>query len=178
MTDAEFADLETAGGTAQLRYTRTFRHPPEKVWRALTEPEHLREWFPTDIEGERATGARLRFVFRQNEGPDFDGEMIRYDPPSVLEIRWGDDVLRFELEPDGPGGSGTRMTFTDTFPEFGKAARDAAGWHVCLAALAAHIDGSPDAGKLRSQWKDVHEVYVERFPAEAATIGPPGGAPG
>jgi uncharacterized protein YndB with AHSA1/START domain len=178
MTEASYADLETAGGTAQLRFTRTFHHPPEKVWRALTEPEHIREWFPSDIEGERAAGAPLRFVFRENEGPVIEGEMLVWDPPSVLEMRWGDDLLRFELEPDGPDGTGTRMTFVNTFPEIGKAARDAAGWHSCLAALDADLDGRAEASNLRSGWKEAHDVYVERFPAEAATIGPPAGAPG
>src|SRR3954453_11161504 len=161
MTDASYADLETDGGRAQLRYTRTFHHPPEKVWRALTEPDHIREWFPSDIEGERAAGAKLRFVFREGEGPVIEGEMLAYDPPSLLEMRWGDDVLRFELEPDGPDGSGTRLTFFDTFPEVGKAARDAAGWHACLAALEADLDGQPGAGDMRSGGKQAHDVYPQ-----------------
>ncbi len=29
-----------------LILVRELRHPPEKVWRALTEPAHLREWAP------------------------------------------------------------------------------------------------------------------------------------
>jgi len=45
--------LEQAGDRWQLHFTRRLPHPPEKVWRALTEPEHLKEWFPNDIEGER-----------------------------------------------------------------------------------------------------------------------------
>ncbi|WP_432420569.1 SRPBCC domain-containing protein [Nocardia carnea] len=36
-------------------------HPPAKVWRALTESEHLRHWFPADILGERRAGAEVRF---------------------------------------------------------------------------------------------------------------------
>jgi hypothetical protein len=48
------------------------------VWRALTELEHLAAWFPTDIEGERAPGAELRFVFRNGEGPTIAGKMITF----------------------------------------------------------------------------------------------------
>ena len=50
-------------GRSQLRFTRALAHPPEKVWAAITEPEHLAHWFPTTIDGERAAGAPLRFTF-------------------------------------------------------------------------------------------------------------------
>ncbi len=95
-------------------------------------------WFPADIEGERAAGAALRFLFRNGEAPDGDGEMLVYDPPSVLEFRWDDEQLRFELEPQ-PDGAGTVLTFVNTFDELGKAARDAAGWHVCLEFLGYQL---------------------------------------
>jgi uncharacterized protein YndB with AHSA1/START domain len=154
------------GGRWQLRFERTLPHPPEKVWRALTEPEHLEHWFPTTIEGERAAGAPLRFSFRNDEAPAFEGEMLRYEPPSVLELRWGEDVLRLELRPEGDG---TVLTLLDTLDDRGKGARDAAGWHVCLDNLAAHLRGE----EAQTAWQDVHADYVERFGPEAARIGPP-----
>jgi uncharacterized protein YndB with AHSA1/START domain len=52
----------------QLRFTRTLSHPVEKVWRAITEPEHLAHWFPTTIDGERSAGAPLRFAFPGGSG--------------------------------------------------------------------------------------------------------------
>jgi len=124
-----------ADGRYQLRFERRLAHPVDKVWRAITEREHLRAWFPGDLEGERVAGARLRFL---HEGPPIDGQMIVFDPPSVMELRWGDnEVLRFELRRDGYG---TRLTFLNVFDQVGKAARDAAGWHACLDALAYHLD--------------------------------------
>ncbi|UMG93452.1 SRPBCC domain-containing protein [Nocardioides sp. TF02-7] len=39
------------GDRVGLRFERRLAHPPEKVWRALTESEHLRHWFPADIVG-------------------------------------------------------------------------------------------------------------------------------
>jgi uncharacterized protein YndB with AHSA1/START domain len=163
--------LEQVDGRWRLEFTRRLPHPPEKVWPALTEPEHLAAWFPTTIEGERAAGAALRFTFPHGEAPPFDGEIITYDPPSVLEYRWGPDTLRFELRPDGDG---SMLTLLDTIDEHGKAARDAAGWHVCLDLLANHLAGeaSPD---LRTRWKPLHDSYVARFGPEASTIGPPEG---
>src|SRR3954452_6559997 len=131
--------LEQAGDRWEVRFTRTLPHPPEKVWRALTEPEHLKAWFPSTIDGERTAGAKLAFHFEQPEVDAMDGEMLVYEPPSKLEFMWGEDMLTFTLEPDG---GGTVLTLVDTIVELGKAARDAAGWHEKLDVLAAHLDGN------------------------------------
>jgi uncharacterized protein YndB with AHSA1/START domain len=161
--------LERGGERLQLRYERRLAHGPEKVWRALTEPEHISAWFPTDIVGERAAGAELTFPFREGEGPTMTGRMVAFDPPEVLEILWGEEVLRFELAPDGDG---TVLTLAVTFDELGKAARDGAGWHACLDALAADLSGE-NAGGPEDRWRAVRKEYVDRFGPDASTIGPP-----
>jgi uncharacterized protein YndB with AHSA1/START domain len=162
--------LEQSGERWRLRFDRRLPHPPEKVWRALTQPEHLAVWFPFDIEGPRQTGASLRFVFRHGEGPSFEGSMVLYEPPSTLELSWPGETLRFELRPDGVG---TRLTLLNTFDELGKAARDAAGWHVCLDALAYRLDERTPPASPSERWSQIHPSYVKRFGAEASTIGPP-----
>jgi uncharacterized protein YndB with AHSA1/START domain len=166
-----YGQLEEDGGRWRLRFERELPHPPEKVWQALTEPEHLSAWFPTDIEGERASGAPLRFKFRNGEGPTIDGQMVVYDPPRILELSWGDEeTLRFELE---SAGGGTLLTFVNTMGQLGKAARDAAGWHASLDLLASHLDGQSPPLDPRERWSQVHKAYVERFGPEASAIGPP-----
>ena len=165
-----YAELQEIG---RLRFTRRLPHPPEKVWAAITEPGHLDAWFPTTIDGERRAGAPLRFEFRNGEGPGFDGRMIAFSPYHLIEFDWGPDRLRIELEPDGDG---TVLTLIDTFPEYGKAARDAAGWHVCLARLAGRLDtgGAVDG----PDWKPLNAEYVARFGPKASTVGPPAGTNG
>ncbi len=163
---------QTDDGRWQLRFTRTLHHPQALVWRAITEPEHLAAWFPTTIEGERAAGAPLRFSFPGGEADPFDGEMIAYDPPRAIELRWGTDIVRIELRPDGDG---TELTLLDTLDERGKAARDAAGWHTCLDALEAGLRGEPDARAAMGDWSEVRSHYALTFGPEAATIGPPPG---
>lgn len=158
-------------GRWQLRFKRTLAHPQSKVWRAITETDHLARWFPTTIEGERAAGAPLRFAFPGGQAPPFDGEMLAFEPESVIEIRWGPDVVRIELQ---PLPEGTELTLLDTLEARGKAARDGAGWHTCLDALEAALDGEPEARDQLDDWGDVHRRYVESFGPEAATIGPPG----
>src|ERR1700743_3424250 len=167
MDDAELGTLTRQGDRWMLTFTRRLAHPREKVWRAVTEPEHLAVWFPQEIVGERRAGAPLRFV--SPAGDAFDGQLLVFDPPSVLEFTWGPDLLRFELAADGPG---TLLTLTDTFGDLGRAARDAAGWQECLDRLADELDGAAPLEWGRT-WSDVHPVYVSTLGPEAATIGPP-----
>ncbi len=167
--------LDIVGGRPQLRFRRQLGHAPEKVWRAITEPEHVAAWFPQRIVGEWRPGATLRFV---GDGGTFEGEVLACEPPSLLEFRWGPDVIRLEV---APTDTGCFLTLIDTLEEHGKAARDAAGWHVCLDALGLHLDGDRHDGggdrpppTLAQRWAEVHPGYVERFGRAAATIGPPG----
>lgn len=163
---------QTAAGPC-LRFTRQLSHPPEKVWRALTEPEHLAAWFPDTIVIERwEVGAPLRFENAPVPGGSFDGEVLAYEPPRLVEFRWGTDVIRLELEPDGDG---TKLTLLDTLDELGKAARDGAGWHVCLDQLEHHLDGTTPPCSASERWRELHPSYIERLGPEAATIGPPEG---
>jgi uncharacterized protein YndB with AHSA1/START domain len=165
---ARFGTLDTDGGSHRLTFVRRLRQPPAVVWAALTEPEQLEAWFPTRIDGRREAGAALRFVFRNGEGATTDGSLLVWDPPRVLALQWGGETLRFELRPlDG----GTELTFTDTFTELGKAARDGAGWHVCLDLLERAVDGEGTA--TAAPWPQVHPHYVAAFGPQAATIGPP-----
>ena len=163
--------LEQAGDHWQLRFRRELAHPAEKVWRALTEPEHLKAWFPDHIHVDGwEVGARLEFSSDYDGIEPFDGEVLAFEPPSLLEFRWGTDTIRFDVE---PRGDSCVLTLTDTIDELGKAARDAAGWHACLDALEAALDGSAEEGPSEERWAEVHPGYVEEFGPDAATVGPP-----
>ena len=171
----DLGELERRDGTLQLRFVRRLAQTPDQVFNALTQPEHLRAWFPTDIIGERTTGAPLKFEFRDGEGPPIEGTLLAYDPPNLVEYQWGDDeTLRFELTPDGDG---TVLTFVNTFAELGKAARDAAGWHTCLDLLGHDLAGTKPPWEQPARWKQVHPRYVATLGPDASTIGPPDSKP-
>jgi hypothetical protein len=89
-----------------------------------------------------------------------------------MEFLWGEDVLRFELQPDG---AGTVLTLIDTLDELGKAARDAAGWHTKLDVLEYHLRGEQAPPEVENRWEEYEADYAERFGPEATTIGPPEG---
>jgi uncharacterized protein YndB with AHSA1/START domain len=163
--------LEEVGDGWRLRFTRRLAHSPETLWRAITEAEHLKAWFPDEIEGNFEPGGVVRFVSPYRPNSVFEGEIIEFDPPSVLEFRWDtNETLRFEIRPEG---TGSVLTFLDTFDELGKAARDGAGWHACLDALGYDLDGATPPRDPGAHWNDLHRGYVERLGPEAATIGPP-----
>jgi uncharacterized protein YndB with AHSA1/START domain len=156
--------LESAGARWRLRFTRQLRHSPQTVWRAIVDPHQRDVWFPQRIEGELRVGAPLKFVSGYG---DFDGEVLAFEPPRLLEFSWGTDTIRLEVSPHGDGSV---LTLLDTFDEQGKAARDAAGWHVCLDALERELDGLSTPGE---GWQTLNAAYVADFGPEASTIGPP-----
>jgi uncharacterized protein YndB with AHSA1/START domain len=168
-------ELERRGDQWRLRFTRELAYPAEKVWRAVTEPAHLDAWFPQRIVGEWRVGAPLKFESRRGEFPPFDGEVLACEPPSLLEFRWGTDVIRFEIAPNAEPATGCTFRLSDVF---GEAARDAAGWHTCLDFLAHHLTGTAPGWTTGERWNEVHPGYVERFGPAAATLGPPEPATG
>lgn len=63
------------------------------------------------------------------------------------------------------------LSLTHSFEDRFKAARDAAGWHLCLDALAATLDSQARAP---SDWRGLNADYERRFgiPHEQATPPP------
>ena len=165
-----YGELGSDGQRTVLSFTRRLPHAPSKVWRALTEDEHLEAWFPTTIEGERAPGARLRFAHREGVVGSFEGQMLAFEPASLIEFLWGEDLRRLELRPDGEGSV---LTLAHTFDELGKAARDGAGWHACLDMLAYELRGEAAPWSSSERWREVRGVYIGRFGPDASTVGPP-----
>ena len=131
--------LETIENRPALRFERRLGHSVERVWRAISDPDELRHWFP----------------------PDEPMTVTESDPPRMLGGTWFGDPLRFELRPDGQG---CVLVFTHVFADRDTAARTAAGWDSSFARLDALLAGEP-LGYEDSlhAWPEVHERYAERF---------------
>jgi uncharacterized protein YndB with AHSA1/START domain len=161
--------LEQTANGWQLRYTRQLAKPPATVWKAFTDPEMIARWFPSTIEGELTAGSPLTFNIVDYDTEPFHGQVIEVDEPRLLVLKWGPDVLRFEL---AATTDGTALTMTVELEALGKASRDGAGWHETLDKLSVAM-ADPGASGDAAVWADVHPIYVERFGPEASTLGPP-----
>ncbi|RJQ81263.1 hypothetical protein D5S17_05865 [Pseudonocardiaceae bacterium YIM PH 21723] len=122
----------------ELRLERRFRHPPEKVWRAITETEQLRAWFVEILDYDRsrldfAAGAELAFVPKVDL-PTGYGRVTGFDPPRLLEYTWDRETLRWELRADG---SGCLLVFTNILDDPETAAAVEPGWQAGLDNLSA-----------------------------------------
>jgi uncharacterized protein YndB with AHSA1/START domain len=89
-------------------------HPPETVWRALTEPELLPRWLmPNDIKP--VVGHRFHLHADPKPAAGFAGgpvpcEVLAVEAPRLLRISWGESwTVTWRLEPEGRG---TRMFLT------------------------------------------------------------------
>jgi len=83
-----------------LVLVRELRHSPEKVWQALTDPAHLREWAPFEADGSLATtGATVKLTTVAAPTPQVSETIVtRADAPKILEYTWGSNDIRWELE--------------------------------------------------------------------------------
>jgi uncharacterized protein YndB with AHSA1/START domain len=166
------AMLVSNGSRPSIRLERHLSDPPEVVWRALTEREQLRNWFPCDVivaGGEWSVGAAISFPFPADAiDLTLTGEVLEVDRPHRLAFSWGEDLLLFELTAQG---SGTDLVLVDDLPA-GSAARNAAGWDSCLDRLTGQT--VPDG-----TWKQRFAVYTDAFaPRLGPQEGPPSGYTG
>jgi uncharacterized protein YndB with AHSA1/START domain len=160
----------------ELIVVRELRHPPEKVWQAITDPEHLREWAPFDADKNMATvGAAVNLT--TVNAPSLhvtETTVTRADAPHLLEYTWGGNPMRWELE---PSGSGTRLTlWTAINRRF--ISMGAAGWHICFDILDHLLAGSP-IGRLVGAdtmkfggWQRLNVEYANQFGVEARKLPP------
>jgi len=180
MTDLEQYTPGPAAG-AQIRkdtaekwtliLVRELRHSPEKVWQALTDPAHLREWAPFDADGSLGTaGTTVKLTTVGAPALHVtEAKVRRADPPKVLEYNWGDHDMRWELE---AFGGGTRLTLWTCIGR-GFISMGAAGWHICFDVLDRLLTGNPigritgpEARKF-SGWKRLTAEYARLFRIEA-----------
>jgi uncharacterized protein YndB with AHSA1/START domain len=161
---ARGAEVRKEGEKWTLILVRDLQHSPEKVWRALTDPVHLREWAPFVVDGSLDTvGSKVNLTWVGTPVPH-ETTVTRAVAPQVLE--YGD--IRWELE--GSGGA-TRLTLWHKidrrFVSWG-----AAGWHISFDVLERYLAGQPigrlagaEAMKLAG-WQRLTVEYAKQFGKE------------
>jgi len=158
MPDDQFLALD---GRPTVRVERRYPHRVEKVWQAVTTPEHLAQWFPSPVELELRPGAPMRFSAFEGQ-PAATGIVEVVEAPRRMTFTWGTDRLTFELTPDGDG---TTFTLIHSFDDRYGAASFATGWEMCLVGLRCVLADEPlparDRGVARHE-ELVHEFGLDR----------------
>jgi hypothetical protein len=158
---ASGAQVRKDGEKWTLILVRELRHSPEKVWQALTDPAHLREWAPFEADGSLGTvGNTVKLTWAGAPTPQ-ETTVTRADAPKVLEY----NDIRWELE---AFGGATRLTLWHNidrrFISWG-----AAGWHICFDVLDHLLSGAPigriaggEAMKFGG-WQRLNAEYAKQF---------------
>jgi len=126
---------DPAAETLSVLLEQDFPHPPEKIWRALTQPHLLEEWLmKTDFAP--VVGRAFRF---SAEWGAVGGKVLDAEPHRSLSYTWGDDHLKSIVTWTlTPTGTGTRLRLEQTGfradqPRYFQGAK--AGWPRFLANL-------------------------------------------
>ena len=154
-----YGTYETIDGKPAVRFERVYPHPVEHVWRTSPSPSEMASWFPTTVEVDLREGGAMTFTF-PDERDGADGRpRARARPAAHVRVPVGrrGAALRARGE-----GDGCRLTLTHLISNADEAARNAAGWHVCLDKL----------GGEESDWEPLYEEYERRgVPAGAEIPG-------
>jgi uncharacterized protein YndB with AHSA1/START domain len=162
-------EREPAGDRWTLVFVRELRHPRDKVWKALTDPDHLDAWSPFRPDRDLGTtGPATLAMVDGAESADTTATITTAEPPALLEYRWDEDLLRWELdEIDG----GTRLTLRHTVQAEGWLPKVAAGWHICLDVADRLLAGDPvpvirgnEAKKFG--WQELADAYAAKLNVE------------
>ena len=157
---ASGAQIRKDGEKWTLILVRELRYSPEKVWQALTDPAHLREWAPFEVDGSMGTVGTVQLTWLGAPKP-LETRVMRADAPKVLEY----NDTRWELE---SFAGGTRLTlWTKLDRRF--ISMGAAGWHIAFDVLDHLLSGTPigriaggDAVKF-SGWQRLNAEYAQQF---------------
>jgi hypothetical protein len=133
--------IKRSDGRCTVIFERHLPHPIEKVWEAITRPDHLARWFP-GISIELRQGGKFSIRFGGDcEGPvHVSGEVALYEPPRRLQL----GSMLYELEREG---AGCLLRFSDVL-QFNGARSNTdiansvlAGWHNYLDRLEEFLAG-------------------------------------
>ena len=101
---ASGAEVQKEGEKWTLVLVRDLRHPPAKVWKALTDPEHLREWAPFDSDRNLGAVGTAKLSTVGAPTPHVSETQVkRADAPKAARVQLGRTG-----HPLGAGAAGRR----------------------------------------------------------------------
>jgi uncharacterized protein YndB with AHSA1/START domain len=156
--------LEEIDGRAVLRFERSYAHPIERVWDAITQPTELAEWFlpyHAEIELDLVEGGSYVMRMADPDSTVLSYSVLRVEPPRLFEHTSMDDgTMRWELEPDGDG---CRLVLTQTMSSYERAVEShyASGMHHSLERLGLALDGNAIEWSW-PRWEELRDQYAAK----------------
>ena len=152
-----------------LILVRELHHSPEKVWQAITDPTHLREWAPFVADGNLGTAGKTVNLTWVGTGQQQESTVTRADAPRLLEF----SDIRWELEAHGDG---TRLTLWHNIDRR-FIAWGAAGWHIAFDVLNRLLGGNPIGRIAGSEatkfgWQRLVAEYSGQFGMQSPNLPP------
>ena len=126
--------------TLSVVVERDLPYPPEKIWRALTQPHLIAEWL---MQNDFAPVVGRQFTLRMDPQPNWNGvidcQVLVVEPNKTLSYAWGalglESVVTFTLTPT-PAGTQLRMAQTGFRPDQPQNYQGAKyGWQQFFAKL-------------------------------------------
>ena len=94
---------QSANETLSVVVERDLPFPPNKIWRALTQPHLIEEWL---MKNDFAPAVDHRFKFSADWGA-VDCQVLVVEPDKVLSYTWAayglESVVTWKLTPSGTG---------------------------------------------------------------------------
>ena len=126
---------QTSAETRTVVVERDIPHPPDKIWRALTQPHLIEEWL---MKSDFKPAVDHQFKFTADWGA-VDCRVVAVEPNKTLSYTWAayglESVVTWTLTPTG-GGTRLRMEQSGFRPDQQQAYQGAqGGWGRFFAAL-------------------------------------------
>ncbi|ANP45133.1 SRPBCC family protein [Candidatus Viadribacter manganicus] len=126
---------------------REFAYPPEKLWRALTQPHLIEDWL---MKNDFKPDVGHRFNLRGDWGGALDCEVLEVEPPHTLAYTWNfaHEDAAYQLE--------STVTFTLT--------PTSAGTHLRMEQSGFRPDQKQAFGGAHAGWKQFFDKLDNVLP--------------
>ncbi len=145
---------------------RSLEHPLEDVWAALTKADQITSWGPFAADRDLTTTGAVRLAhIDAPEADERQGDVLEVNAPYLLVLRWGPDILRWELYEDKDK---TILILRHRFANEQDAPSYAAGWHLCLKGLIGTLAGEKTPSMVGENafkygWQELYDQYSMQF---------------
>ncbi|WP_431813134.1 SRPBCC domain-containing protein [Kocuria sp. cx-455] len=157
---------EVIEGRPAIVFEREYPVAPSQLWTTVATAPAMSRWFPSRVQLNAHQGGGIVFTGDPHMESS-TGTVTNWEPKRHWSFTWGDSEIDISVE---PSGEGSKLTFIEFLEAENTAARNAAGWHVCLHTMRSVLTG--DTMTTRLDWEAVYRGYAHQgLPAGAVVPG-------